>query len=142
MSNGFSLCSVAVWYLMSINLWHTRTYYRIVRCSFLIDVEAFYSFFTSWVKLFFFKNLPILQISYQVYFYFKFDVEYFSFWIWCRGFIFQRFLHDVRLKALSLVSLIIALVRTERFCWWIFILPCYGHLYYKRSKLFFNWYYW
>ena len=37
------------------------------------------------------------------YFYFKFDVEDFLSWIWCWGFMFQRFLHDVRLKAFSLV---------------------------------------
>ena len=39
------VCSVAAWYLIRINLWYTRTYYCFVRFSFLIDVEAFYSFY-------------------------------------------------------------------------------------------------
>ena len=45
MSSGFSLFSVAVWYLIRINLWSTRTFYCFIRFSFLIDVEAFYSFY-------------------------------------------------------------------------------------------------
>ena len=71
----------------------------------LKNCRGFLFFFYIVSETFLFLRIYLYCRFHIKYFYFKFDVEYFLFWFWCWGFIFQRFLHDVRLKALSLVSL-------------------------------------